>query len=79
MLSKEEAVIDGVESAVVDVPESVAALLKELGVAEVRRLPGIHAAEFCEDCGAPYFPNFLGEMMHPELPDETDMEPMHFH
>lgn len=79
VLSKEEAVIDGVESAVVDVPESVAALLKELGVAEVRRLPGIHAAEFCEDCGAPYFPNFLGEMMHPELPDETDMEPMHFH
>ncbi|MFT0850806.1 DUF2863 family protein [Achromobacter sp. F4_2707] len=79
VLSKEEAMIDAVESTHVDVPESLAALLKELGVAEVRRLPGIHAPEYCEDCGAPFFPNFLGEMMHPELPEETDMEPVHFH
>lgn len=79
VLSKEEAVIDAVESPQVDVPESLAALLKELGVSEVRRLPGIYAPEFCDDCGAPFFPNSLGEMMHPELPEETDMEPMHFH
>ncbi|NYT24987.1 DUF2863 family protein [Alcaligenaceae bacterium] len=79
VLSKEEAIIDAVESPQVDVPESIAALLKELGVAEVRRLPGIQPLEFCDDCGAPFFPNSLGEMMHPELPDETDMEPVHFH
>ena len=79
VLSKEEAIIDAVESTQVDVPESVAALLKELGVAEVRRLPGIQPAEYCDDCGAPFFPNSLGEMMHPELPEETDMEPVHFH
>ena len=79
VLSKEEAVMDAIESADVDVTESIAALLKELGVAEVRRLPGIQPPEFCDDCGAPFFPNFLGEMMHPELPDETDLEPVHFH
>ena len=79
VLSKEEAIIDAVESNQVDVPESLAALLKELGVAEVRRLPGIQPPDYCDDCGAPFFPNFLGEMMHPELPDETDMEPVHFH
>lgn len=79
VLSKEEAIIDAVESTQVDMPESIAALLKELGVAEVRRLPGIHPPEFCDDCGAPFFPNFLGEMLHPELPEETDMEPVHFH
>jgi len=79
VLSKEEAVIDAVESAQVDVPESIAALLKELGVTDVRRLPGLYVPEFCDDCGAPFFPNPLGEMMHPELPEETDMEPMHFH
>ena len=78
-LSKEEAIIDAVESTQVDMPEAIAALLKELGVAEVRRLPGVQPPEYCDDCGAPFFPNFLGEMMHPELPDETDMEPMHFH
>src|SRR5690606_34588762 len=70
VLSKEEAVIDAVESSQVDVPESIAALLKELGVSEVRRLPGIQTPEYCEDCGAPFFPNFVGEMMHPELPEE---------
>lgn len=79
VLSKEEAVIDAVESSQVDVPESIAALLKELGVSEVRRLPGIQTPEYCEDCGAPFFPNFVGEMMHPELPEETDLEPVHFH
>lgn len=79
VLSKEEAVMDAVESTQVDVPESVAALLKELGVTEVRRLPGLYPPEFCDDCGAPFFPNPLGEMMHPELPEETDMEPVQFH
>ena len=79
VLSKEEAIIDAVESTQVDVPESLAALLKELGISEVRRLPGIQLPEYCDDCGAPFFPNFLGEMMHPELPEETDMEPVHFH
>lgn len=79
VLSKEEAVIDAVESSQIDVPESIAALLKELGVSEVRRLPGIQTPEYCEDCGAPFFPNFVGEMLHPELPEETDLEPVHFH
>lgn len=79
VLSKEEAIIDAIESIHVDMPESIAALLKELGVSEVRRLPGLQPPEYCDDCGAPYFPNFLGEMMHPELPEETDMEPVHFH
>ena len=79
VLSKEEAILDSIESNIVDVPETIAALLKELGVAEVRRLPGIQAPEFCDDCGAPFFPNSLGEMMHPELPEETDMEPVQFH
>lgn len=79
VLSKEEAATDGMEGEVIDVPDEIAALLKEQGISDVRRLPGIHPAEFCDDCGAPYFPNPSGEMMHPELPDEIDMAPIHFH
>jgi hypothetical protein len=79
VLSKEEAVADGLESGEIDVPDEIAALLKELGVSDVRRLPDIYAPEFCDDCGAPLFPNPLGEMLHPELPEEIDMSPIHFH
>ncbi len=79
VLSKEEALADGMEAGHVDVPDEIAALLKELGVNDVRRLPGIYPCEFCDDCGAPHFPNPLGEMLHPELPEETDLNPLRFH
>ncbi|MBF6617065.1 MAG: DUF2863 family protein [Candidimonas sp.] len=79
VLSKEEAVADGLEAGHVDVPDEIAALLKEMGVGDIRRLPGIYPPEFCDDCGAPHFPNPLGEMLHPELPEETDLGPVHFH
>lgn len=79
VLSKEEALADGLEVGHVDVPDEIAALLKEMGVADIRRLPGIYPPEFCDDCGAPHFPNPLGEMLHPELPEETDLGPVHFH
>ncbi|MDS1142169.1 DUF2863 family protein [Pusillimonas sp. SM2304] len=79
VLSKEEAASDGLEAGHVDVPDEIAALLKEMGVSDVRRLPGIYPPEFCDDCGAPYFPNPIGEMLHPELPEETDLTPLHFH
>ncbi|GAB2891588.1 DUF2863 family protein [Paralcaligenes sp. KSB-10] len=79
ILSKEEAASEGTDSEQADIPDDIAALLKELGVIDVRRLPGLYAAEFCDDCGAPYFPNPLGEMMHPELPEEIDLNPVHFH
>ncbi len=79
VLSKEEAFADGLESGEVDVPDEIAALLKELGVGDIRRLPGVYPLEFCDDCGAPLFPNPLGEMLHPELPEEADMSPIQFH
>jgi len=62
-----------------DPSDDIVAHLNALGVTEIRRLPGLLPPEFCEDCGAPYFPNPLGEMMHPELPDDADPAPSHFH
>lgn len=79
ILSKEEAASTAIETAQPSIPEEIAAHLTEVGVTEIKQLSGLATTEICEDCGAPFFPNALGEMMHPELPDETDLEPRHFH
>jgi len=63
----------------VETIDEIAALLKECGVNDIRRLPGILTPEFCEDCGAPYFPNPNGEMVHAELPEDAETAPAHFH
>lgn len=59
--------------------EQIATLLKDLGIADIRRLPGLLPMEYCEDCGAPYFPNPRGEMVHAEPPEEAESTPTHFH
>lgn len=63
----------------IETVDEIAALLKECGVNDIRRLPGILMPEFCEDCGAPYFPNPNGEMVHAELPEDAETAPAHFH
>lgn len=79
VLSKEEALPEMMDSDHIAVTDEITALLKELGLPEIRRLPGLYPVEFCDDCGAPSFPNVLGEMEHPELPDETSLDPVQFH
>lgn len=79
VLSKEEAVADMLDTHEASTPDEIAGLLKEQGIADVRQLPGLFRIEFCDDCGAPYFPDPLGEMQHPELPDEIDVNPLSFH
>ncbi len=78
-LSREEAAPEPTTDDQINPWEEIAALLREEGIQDIRRLPGVQALEFCDDCGTPYFPNMLGEMQHPELPEEIDPEPMHFH
>ncbi|MFC3339453.1 DUF2863 family protein [Paracandidimonas soli] len=79
VLSREEAMADSIDSDQPSVSDEIAALLKQLDIHEIKRLPGILPSEFCEDCGAPYFPNALGEMLHPELPEDADTGPVQFH
>ena len=79
VLSKEEAIADLLDAHEAGIPEEITALLKEQGIIDVRLLPGLFRAEFCDDCGAPYFPDPLGDMQHPELPDEIDINPLSFH
>jgi hypothetical protein len=35
--------------------------------------------EFCDDCGAPLFPDREGELVHAEMPEDTPPPVEHFH
>jgi hypothetical protein len=59
--------------------DEVLAQLAEVGVTEVKKLPGTFTPEYCEDCGAPLFANAEGEIVHAELPEEADTQAAHFH
>ena len=54
-------------------------VLRECGIADVV----IHEHEFpldyCDDCGAPLFPNIEGELLHTETPEEAPEQPRHLH
>lgn len=77
ILSPEE--IDSNSPEYLDAPSEIASLLKELGVDEIRLLPGIYLPETCDDCGAPSFPNSAGELVHPDLPEEINLDPLQLH
>lgn len=64
---------------VIDAVDEIAAILKQSGVNQIKRIPGVLMPESCEDCGAPYFPNPSGELVHAELPEEAFDAPLHFH
>jgi hypothetical protein len=62
-----------------DTAQEIVALIKTCGITDVRCLPNLLALDFCDDCGAPYFPNPAGELVHAELPEDAETAPSHFH
>jgi len=77
LLGNEEGLDEDQQTAYV--ADEIIAVLRTLGINDVRHLQGLFPAEFCEDCGAPYFPDPLGAMQHPELPEEVDSSPIALH
>ncbi|HET7776813.1 MAG TPA: DUF2863 family protein [Azospira sp.] len=58
--------------------ESVAemeGLLRECGVSDIVVHDHRFPFEFCDDCGAPLYPNGEGELMHTEMPEEQAEQP----
>jgi hypothetical protein len=55
--------------------EEIEAALRRLGI--VRLVTHAHRfpLEFCDDCGAPMFPNASGHSVHTESPDEGEEQP----
>jgi hypothetical protein len=76
----EDAVVEGVvwpllgddeEQTMEDVEKALAASGVNRAVAHSHRFP----LEFCDDCGAPLFPNATGHVVHAEPPDEAEDRP----
>lgn len=53
--------------------------LREAGLIEVKTWQDLTEPEFCEDCGAPLFPNQKGDVVHAEMPDDVQPDTTHFH
>jgi hypothetical protein len=60
--------------------QQIEAMLKAQGVGIVKLQSHRFPVEFCDDCGAPLFPNADGDSTHAELPDEiNDAQPQRLH
>ncbi len=57
----------------------IKALLNEVGIEHVHMLEERFPLEYCEDCGTPLYPNPEGELMHAELPEDTEVPQTHLH
>ena len=53
--------------------------LREVGITEISVWPNVTEPEYCEDCGAPMYPNDKGEVVHAELPGDVSADQGHFH
>ncbi|GGI17390.1 MAG: DUF2863 family protein [Oxalicibacterium faecigallinarum] len=58
--------------------EEIHALLEECGIIRIKRHIEQFSMEFCDDCGAPLFPDPDAELVHAEMPEEaTTTEHLH--
>lgn len=63
-----------------DTASQIETVLREIGVGEVINLDHRLPLEYCDDCGAPLYPNQEGESVHAELPEEQPgAAPRHLH
>jgi len=53
--------------------------LRDAGVEDVFRHAMLFDPELCDDCGAPLFPDRLGEQVHAEMPEDTPSQQPLFH
>lgn len=69
----------GAEDEATDAAGEIETVLREAGVKEVLFLDHRFPMEFCDDCGAPMFPNPEGELVHAELPEQPQSESQVLH
>ena len=62
----------GIEDETTDVAGEIEAVLRKAGLKEVAVLDQQFPYEFCDDCGAPLYPNIEGDTVHAEMPEQDD-------
>ena len=62
----------GIEDETSDVAGEIESVLRKTGLKEVTVLDQQFPYEFCDDCGAPLYPNIEGETVHAEMPEQDD-------
>jgi len=63
-----------------ETPAQIESVLRESGIHELVSLDHRFPMEYCDDCGAPLYPNPDGEPSHAELPEEqAESAPRHLH
>lgn len=68
------------EDEAAELPGQIESVLREAGLREVLVLDHRFPLEYCDDCGAPLYPNPEGEPVHAELPEqEEEAVPRHLH
>jgi hypothetical protein len=63
-----------------DANAQIELVLREAGMRDITALDDRFPLEYCDDCGAPLYPNPEGEPVHAELPEEQgETAPRHLH
>ncbi|MDR2637061.1 MAG: DUF2863 family protein [Zoogloeaceae bacterium] len=69
----------GAEDEHADIATQIDGVLHECGVKDIVNLDHRMPMEFCDDCGAPLFPTADGELVHAEMPDQSESMPQTLH
>jgi hypothetical protein len=68
------------EDEAAELPGQIEGVLREAGLRDVLVLDHRFPLEYCDDCGAPLYPNPEGEPVHAEMPEqEEEAAPRHLH
>jgi hypothetical protein len=84
-LGRNEAIFHGVtwpilsEADIENAPQQIREILEKAGVTQVHEHEHRFPLEFCDDCGAPLFPNLQGETVHAELPEDRTVPAASLH
>ncbi len=63
-----------------EAPAQIEAILRECGIHDIRLIEHTFPLEYCDDCGAPLYPDSNEEAVHAELPDDDGAQaPQHLH